>query len=93
VPKRQPLTHSQQELEAESVAYIVAGRNGIESRSQTYLAGFVENATTIDDLDVYQVMRASGQVETLLGLISHTRFEPSRLRRSRRDEPADELDC
>jgi hypothetical protein len=85
VPKRQPLTLAEQELEAESVAFIVAGRNGVESRSQTYLAGFVQNATTIDDLDVYQVMRAAGRVETLLGLITHTRFEPPRLRRGRHE--------
>jgi hypothetical protein len=82
VPKRQPLTHAQQELEAESVAYIVAERNSVHSKSETYLANFVQHATTIDDLDVYQIMRAAGQVETILGLISHTQFEPPRLRKA-----------
>lgn len=82
IPKRHPLTHSEQELEAESVAYIVAERNGVQSKSETYLASFVKQATTIDDLDLYQIMRAAGQVETILGLISHTRFE---LPRSRTD--------
>jgi hypothetical protein len=81
VPNRQPLTHAEQELEAESVAYIVAGRNGVDSRSKTYLANFVQQTTRSDDLDVYQIMRAAGQVEMLLGLISHTQFEPARLRR------------
>ena len=83
VPKRHPLSHAEQELEAESVAYIVAERNGVHSKSETYLASFVKQTTRIDDLDVYQIMRAAGQVEMLLGLISHTQFEPPRLRRAR----------
>jgi len=84
VPKRQPLTHAQEELEAESVAYIVAERNGVHSKSETYLANFVQQATTLDDLDVYQIMRAAGQVEMLLGLISHTQFEAPRVRRAQK---------
>jgi hypothetical protein len=87
VPKRQPLTHRDQELEAESVAYIVAERNGVQSKSKTYLSNFVEHATTIDDLDIYQIMRAAGQVEMLLGLISHTQFEPTRLRKAKQSTP------
>jgi len=82
VPKRHSLTHAERELEAESVAYIVAERNGVHSKSETYLANFVQQSTRIDDLDVYQIMRAAGQVEMLLGLISHTQFEPPRLRRA-----------
>jgi hypothetical protein len=87
VPTRQPLTHAQQELEAESVAYIVAERNGVHSKSETYLANFVQHATKVDDLDVYQIMRAAGQVEMVLGLISHTQFEPPRLRRTAPSPP------
>jgi antirestriction protein ArdC len=88
VPKRQALTHAQRELEAESVAYIVGVRNDVHSKSETYLANFVQHAETIDDLDVYQIMRAAGQVEMLLGLISHTQFEPPRSRRVPQTKPA-----
>lgn len=84
VPRRQPLTYAEQELEAESVAYVVAERSGVKSKSKTYLASFVKRETTIDDLDAYQVMRAAGQVETILGLISPTRFEPPRPRMAAR---------
>jgi antirestriction protein ArdC len=80
VPRRQPLSHAEQELEAESVAYLVATRSGITPKSQPYLSNFVKRETTIDDIDAYQVMRAAGQVETLLGLISPTRFQSSSLR-------------
>jgi len=70
VPERPALVYSQQELEAESVAYLVCERNGVKSKSQTYLSNFVNANTTVDQIDVYQVMRAAGQVETLLGIRS-----------------------
>jgi hypothetical protein len=75
VPMRPHLSYTQQELEAESVAYIVCGRSGVQSKSRTYLAEFVTATTSITDLDVYQVMRAAGQVETMLGLAAHAQFD------------------
>ncbi|MGE0477160.1 MAG: ImmA/IrrE family metallo-endopeptidase [Nitrospirales bacterium] len=74
IPSRPPLEHSDQELEAESVAYLVCERNGIKSKSQTYLSNFVRANTTVESIDVYQVMRAAGQIETLLQLGAHTQF-------------------
>jgi antirestriction protein ArdC len=68
VSARADLWHSQEELEAESVAYLVCKRNGVESKSKTYLATFVEQNTTVKQIDVYRVMRAAGMVEALLGL-------------------------
>ena len=59
--------------------------NGVQSKSQTYLSKFVNAYTTVDQIDVYQVMRAAGQVETLLGLAVHTRYE--RLERLSRSQP------
>lgn len=76
IPERPQPEHAQEELEAESVAYLVCARNGVESKSQTYLMNFVEKNTTIEALDLYQVMRAAGQIETLLGLTCHTRYAP-----------------
>jgi uncharacterized protein DUF955 len=83
VPQRPPLDEPQEELEAESVAYIVCRRNGVCPKSETYLSAFVKENTTVDDLDPYQVMRAAGQVETFLSLTAHTsmpRPEPVRTR-------------
>jgi hypothetical protein len=74
VPNRRGLSHDQVELEAESVAYLVCERNGVKSASETYLVNFVKKNTTIADLDVYQVMRAAGQVETTLNLGRRTKF-------------------
>ncbi len=78
VPERAAMPSAQRELEAESVAFLVCRRNGVESRSETYLANFVQQNTTIEHLDLYQVMRAAGQVETTLGLSAHTKYEKPR---------------
>lgn len=75
IPERPRPDHAQEELEAESVAFLVCGRNGVESKSETYLSNFVETNTTVEKLDLYQVMRVAGQIESLLGLSSHTRYE------------------
>lgn len=75
VPSRVGCRHDQQEIEAESVAYIVCRRNGVKPASETYLANFVRDNMTADHIDVYQVMRAAGQVERLLGLAEHSKFE------------------
>jgi hypothetical protein len=47
----------------------------VQSKSQTYLSSFVGANTTVNDLDVYQVMRAAGHVEAMLGLAAHARFD------------------
>ncbi len=75
IPYRDPGGHAQQELETESVAYVVCARNGVTSKSETYLSDYVKENTTVDQVDVYQVLRAAGQVETLLGLTAHTKFQ------------------
>ena len=74
VPQRHVPEHAQQELEAEAVAFIVCERQGVKSKSQTYLSNFVKEKMVVEHLDVYQISRAAGQVETLLGLAGHTSF-------------------
>lgn len=77
IPARRALDHRGEEIEAESVAYLVCRRNQITPKSQTYLANFVSQDMTTDDIDLYQVLRAAGQVEALLGLSRPTRLRPS----------------
>jgi antirestriction protein ArdC len=74
-PNRLEANHTQRELEAESVAYLVCARNGVTSRSETYLANYVKQNTTVGEIDLYLVMRAAGQVETLLGLTTPTKYD------------------
>ena len=75
IPERPKLTHEQRELEAESTAFIVCARNGVACKSQSYLASYVKQDTTTEQLDLYQIMRAAGQVETVLGLAAHTKLD------------------
>jgi hypothetical protein len=75
IPQRGGLSHAQEELEAESLAYIVCARNGVHSKSETYLANFVQEHTTVDDVDIYQILRAANQIETLLGLGARTKYD------------------
>ena len=82
VPRRLRLSHAQQEIEAESVAYIVCYRNGVQPKSQTYLSQFVDSDTSLGGIDVYQVMRAAGQVESVLDLAVRSRFDRGRAPKS-----------
>jgi len=73
IPKRAQLSHAEEEIEAESVAYIVSARNGVQSESEVYLADYVATSPT-NDLDLYIILKAAGQVETALGLSAHIGF-------------------
>ncbi len=74
LPDRNAINHGKREIEAESVSYLVCKRNGVTPKSEAYLAEFVTGNTTINDIDLYPVMRAAGQVETILGLTSPTKY-------------------
>lgn len=73
IPKRPKLNHTQQELEAESFAYLACSRNGVQCKSQAYLADYVKQNQYVDSLDIYQIVKAVGQMESLLELTAHTR--------------------
>jgi len=79
IPRRHRPDHALREVEAESVAYIVCMRNGVEPKSQTYLSGFIDGHETYEGIAVYQIMRAAGRIEALLKLSTSTKFAgPSR---------------
>jgi hypothetical protein len=50
IPERPRPDHRQEELEAESVAYLVCARNGVESASETYLKDYVDQMYLAGDL-------------------------------------------
>ena len=81
IPKRRVRTHSEVEIEAESVAYLVCERNNIKSKSESYLSHFVKDGVKADSLDLYQITRAAGQIESILKLTMHTKFPPSKKRK------------
>ena len=57
------------------MAYLVCARNGVQSKSETYLSNYVKEHTTVGEIDLYQVMRAAGQMEALLGLTARIRYD------------------
>jgi hypothetical protein len=80
IGERPPMTTAQKELEAESLAYLVCKRHGVRSKSESYLAGYVNKNTTVGTLDLDAILKAAGQVETLLGIAAETLFEPKKKR-------------
>ena len=65
VPDRSQIHHALMEVEAEMTAYLVAKRNGLRPRSESYLADY---QGAFSDLHLYAVMRAANAVETALGI-------------------------
>ena len=65
VPDRRHTYLALQEVEAESTAYLVARRNGVEPRSETYLARY---PYALKHLDLYAITRAANAVETAMGI-------------------------
>jgi antirestriction protein ArdC len=75
--------HAQVELEAESLAYLVCKRRGVTSKSESYLADYTQANNTVEGLDFYRLIKAAGQVETALGIVAYTLFEPKDERNAR----------
>jgi hypothetical protein len=75
-PARPRLPHDLAELEAESVSFLVCMRNGVHSKSEIYLVDYVKDHATLDNMDIYTVLKAAGQVEAALGLGEKISFGP-----------------
>ena len=73
ISDRSFLEYRERELEAESLAYVVCRRAGVEPDSESYLMNFLGKDFQANHVDVYTVMKTAGAVESLLGLCSHTR--------------------
>lgn len=65
VPDRRDVSKPLKEVEAEMAAYLVAMRNGLEPRSESYLTNY---KGAFADLNLYAVTRAANAVETAMGL-------------------------
>ncbi len=65
VPDRRHTHHELMEVEAEMAAYLVAMRNGLEPRSESYLSNY---KGAFEDLNLYAVTRTANAVETAMGI-------------------------
>lgn len=64
-PERSDTPHALMEVEAEMTAYLVARRNGLKPRSESYLSNY---KGALNDLNLYAVMRTANAVETAMGI-------------------------
>ena len=65
IKARTDMEKSQKEVEAETVAYVIAKRSGISPKSEKYLENY---SAGFEKFDVHAVLHAAGQIEKLLGL-------------------------
>ena len=64
-PSRYRLSEKEREFEAESVAFLVCSRLGIESPSHEYLSGYLKNNTSIPSISLNCVMKSAGLIEQM----------------------------
>lgn len=62
---RRGLARELEEFEAESVAYLVCKRLGIDTSSEKYLAGYVQDNRETPPISLECVMKAAGLIETM----------------------------
>ena len=65
VPDRSQTHHALREVEAEMTAFLVAKRNRLKPRSESYLTNY---QGAFEDLDLFAVTRAANAVEMALGI-------------------------
>lgn len=75
VPDRHDRDHTMCEVEAETAAYLVARRNGVKPRSETYLQKY---KGSVRALDIFAVMRAANEIEKVLGISAHQLWQAKR---------------
>lgn len=81
------LEYQAEEVEAESVAYLVCRRNKVERRSESYLTDFFDGKDSKVNLpELYPVLRSAGRIEQLLNLSENIKMgdDVIRLRKSSR---------
>ena len=64
-PDRRGLPHNVREFEAESVAYMVCARLGIDNPSERYLAGYADQQNEVPPISLECVIKSAGRIETM----------------------------
>jgi hypothetical protein len=71
-------THEMQEIEVESICYIICNRYGVKPHSEFYLNKLIQGDLSINSLDLHTILTAAGRIEKLLKLGKHTTFKKQR---------------
>ena len=64
-PDRRGIARVPAEFEAESVAYLVSARLGIDNPSESYLSNYVEQKSEVPAISLECVMKAAGLIESM----------------------------
>ena len=65
IRSNRPTDLALREVEAETVAYLIAKRTGLSPRSESYLDKY---QGAFDNLDLHRIMKVASTIETLLRL-------------------------
>lgn len=65
-PSRINLTKNSKEFEAESVAYVLAGRLNLKTLSNEYLAGYLADNELIPPVNIHQICKTIEWIETMI---------------------------
>ena len=76
-PDRPNLTHAIQELEAESVCYLVCQRLGIENPSEKYLSNYIRENAEVEKISLDCVIKSSTLIEQMARQNMKARLEYS----------------
>jgi hypothetical protein len=64
-PSRLHLSEEEREFEAESAAYLVCGRLGIENPAARYLAGYLRAHDQVPEIGLDGILKAAGLIERM----------------------------
>ena len=71
---RSSVSSNIQEIEAESVSYLVCSRVGLETTSEKYLSDYIKNQSEIPSVSLDTILTVSGYIEQM----SSTNFKPKK---------------
>lgn len=64
-PDRRALGHAAMEIEAESVAYLVTTRLGLEGSSHAYVSRYLENGEVPEQVSLDTIAKVAGRIESM----------------------------
>lgn len=65
LPERQKLTRSAEELEAETISYLISTKLGLIPRSEEYLAGYLKDVNDLLQFSYETVIKVTDKIETM----------------------------
>lgn len=65
LPERQKMTLTMEELEAETVSFLVSKRMGLEPRSAEYLAGYIKNLDDLKSISYETIIKTADKIDEI----------------------------